>query len=486
MRRRGLVASLAILVLACAGESGGRSRGAATAATGASLRPASCEASGVQGQCYWATVPEDRTGASTRALDLWVVVTPARGGSSAEPVVFFPGGPGQATTDLIGFSQRLYEKTLERRDAVYIGQRGTGRSHSIDCEPPADQGPERYFGRLFDLEQVAQCHAAALERSTPGLYNTPRYVEDVADVLDALGYERVVLWGGSGGTRTAQGFLRAHPERVAAVALLGTAPLDLTMPLPFSRFVDRAWQRVVDDCSAQTNCAAAFPDLQQDLETIRRRLEAGPVPTQVRGPGATVTVDLTSGDFGYALRGMLYSSARITRLPAAVAHAARTGDLSVFANAHYQRSAALLGGHGLSLGVHLSAYCSEDIPFIREERVREETGGTLLGRYLVEQYAAACEGWPVDPVPATWRNTVQSDVPVLLVSGYFDPSTPDLAADSVRKGLPNSHHLVVRDAGHDAGSGCAAQVIDHFLAEASLEDLPAPCPSEPPRFETAR
>ncbi|MEM1247464.1 MAG: alpha/beta hydrolase [Acidobacteriota bacterium] len=447
------------------------------------LRSTPCRGAPLEAKCFWATVPEDRADPDSRTIDLWVVIVPARSGASAEPVLFFPGGPGQATKALMGSSLRSYREALARRDAVYIGQRGTDYPNPLHCRSLSTEAT-RFFGRLFDAREIGRCYRETVQHSDPNLYGTPQYVEDLADVLDLLNYRRVVLWGGSGGTRTALAFLRAQPDRVVAAALLGVSPLDFAMPLPFAGFVDRAWQRVVDECGAQSSCREAYPNLDASLDRVRRRLEEQSVPVEFQDlAGSSVTAEMSLADFAYALRGMLYGSRTIARLPGLVTRAARTGDLSTFALLHFSRSRSLFGG-AVALGVHLSVYCSEDVPWIEPALVDGAVRGTLLGRYLVDEYSAACGEWPVEPVAAAWREPVASDVPVLLVSGYFDPSTPDLAAESVMKRLSNSRHVVVRSAGHDAGFGCLAPSVDRFLAEGSHENLDTECALEPRRFLT--
>ena len=454
------------------------------AASERDVREASCQGHGARAECFWVTVPEDRSRLQGRQIDLYVVVVRARASSGSEPVLFFPGGPGQATTDLIPFSQGLFGEVFETRDAVYVGQRGTGRSHPLHCEDGGGQAASGSFGQLFDVELVKDCYRTLQGRADPNHYRVEHYVADIEDVLDRLGYDRVLLWGGSGGTRTAQVFLREHPERVVATALVGVAPLDYAMPLPFAGFVKRSWQRVVADCAAQPTCDQAYPSLDASMTKIRRRLEQAPVPTEVvEVRGKVVTVDMNVGDFAYAVRGMLYSSQGVARLPRLVAAAAGSGDLSAFAQAHYQRSLGLRGGSGLSLGVHLSTYCSEDIPHIEVGAVASTVEGTLIGRYLVDQYSAACGAWPVTPAPKKALEPVRSDSPVLLVSGYYDPSTPETAAERVRTNLSQSRHIVVRDASHDAGFGCAASAQVRFLRDGSLENYRNSCVDRPIRFE---
>ena len=207
------------------------------------------------------------------------------------------------------------------------------------------------------------------------------------------------------------------------------------------------------------------------------------MPTEIeRADGSRVTVEVAAGDLAYALRGALYNAGGLGRLPLEVHRAATSGDLSFFAQSHYNRATSLLGGV-VAVGLHISSYCAEDVPRIAGVDVDSETAGTFLGRYLVDEYRGACEAWPVDPAPDSWYRDFESRVPTVLVSGYYDPSTPDVAAEAVRDSLPNSKHIVVRNASHGAGFSCARGTIEEFLASASLEDVTDPCPNEPVRFE---
>lgn len=436
---------------------------------------------GESAMCGWHTVAEDRANPSGRQLDIRVVVLPARSASPHEPLLLFPGGPGQATTALIPLASS-YSQVRETRDVIFIGQRGTGESNALPCDKAIDENPELAFGVLFDPEVIRACHRDALEHADPSFYTTEEYVADIASVLDAMDHDRVVLWGGSGGTRTALAFIREHEERVVAAALDGVVPIDMGMPGPFARFSQRAWDRVVADCEAQADCARAYPDLDEDLRTIFERLERGPATATIEAQsGERVEVEYGAGDFAYTLRGILYNANQTARLPWQVNRAAMTGDLSPFAQALYSRSAAIRGV--LALGVHLSIYCAEDVPRMDVAAAQAEAEGTYMGTYLLEQYGAACGAWPVTPKPDTWYGDVVSDVPVLLLSGRYDPSTPDEAAEQVAATLSGSVHLVVQDVGHGAGFNCARVAVERFLASGSLDGFEDPCSGNPVRFE---
>jgi pimeloyl-ACP methyl ester carboxylesterase len=59
-----------------------------------------------------------------------------------------------------------------------------------------------------------------------GQHTIARHVQDLASLLDAWGYDRVVLLGHSFGTNMASYFLLAHPERVAGLIQLAGPFLD--------------------------------------------------------------------------------------------------------------------------------------------------------------------------------------------------------------------------------------------------------------------
>ena len=50
-----------------------------------------------------------------------------------------------------------------------------------------------------------------------------------------------------------------------------------------------------------------------------------------------------------------------------------------------------------------------------------------------------CKQWGVPPAPAREQQPVHSAIPILILSGRFDPRTPPSYAEETAKTLPNSH-----------------------------------------------
>src|SRR5687768_6116294 len=92
-------------------------------------------------KCGEYEVPENRATQQGRKIKLKIVVFPATGPTRArDPFVYIPGGPGSSATEDAPFVAPAYAKIRERRDLLFIDQRGTGGSHPLNCEffNPAD------------------------------------------------------------------------------------------------------------------------------------------------------------------------------------------------------------------------------------------------------------------------------------------------------------------------------------------------------------
>ena len=78
---------------------------------------------------------------------------------------------------------------------------------------------------------------------------------------------------------------------------------------------------------------------------------------------------------------------------------------------------------------------------------------------------ALCDRWndrPTDPIEG---EAVVSDIPTLLLSGQFDPTTPPRWADLAAETLSNSYSFVIPMAGHVVGidTPCGRKLMGRFL-----------------------
>jgi pimeloyl-ACP methyl ester carboxylesterase len=427
-------------------------------------------------RCGRATVAEDRGARAGRTLELSVLVLPARRAGGSEPIFFFAGGPGEAATRAAAtLTATDFRRLNPRRDIVFIDQRGTGDSGPLTCPPPSD--PQAYFGNVLgDTAALLACRAALETRADLTKYVTSIAADDVDEIRARLGYGKIVVWGGSYGTRAAMEYMRRHGDHVAAAILDGVFPFGVRDPLAYAYDAEKSLQMVFAECAADPTCASDYPQLRQDFDKLLDEFRPGPRTAQIRtaADARPTTVRYSMGDFGYTIRGMLYSSERTARLPLEIVHAAATGNVDAFAQAYYDRATAL--ARLIPPGLYLSVMCAEEVPPLSADEVTRWTAGTYLGVYLINEYQRACAQWPRAFVPLAFHEPLRTSIPTLVFSGGRDPATPQGGAEAILRHLTRSRHVIFPKSGHGVSeTSCGVSLISRFLTDLALDRLDLSC-----------
>lgn len=428
-------------------------------------------------RCGVYRVWEDRAATSGRTLDIHFLILDATDPDARtdDPVLFFFGGPGVPTITQAPGIARGFRDLRRSRDLMLVELRGIGRSGGLTCDVPYPGGFESRFGALFDHDHLAACRDSLSERASLELYTTPISVDDVEELRRELGYEAVNLFGGSYGSRVAQVYMRRYPEAVRTVVMSGVTPVSEPGYVRTSPNLQTALELVIRECAEQGECAAAYPDLDRQMERAFARFADGPVPVELGGR----TAPFHAADLGYALRGLLYT--RSGEIPYRIAQAAR-GELTELAEYYVQRT-DWVSGDDTATGNHLSVLCAEDIGPVSDEDVRRAAEGTFLRGHVILSYRAACGVWPEADLPHDFFDPIRSDIPTLLVSGERDPVTPPAAADRLARGLTDHLHVVIPDGGHGVVTDCVIAMITRFGEDGSLERVDPSCVSEAPPTE---
>jgi pimeloyl-ACP methyl ester carboxylesterase len=442
---------------------------------------ASCRLPGIESdaQCGTLEVWENRSTKQGRRIALNVAVIPARLRSrEPDPVVLFAGGPGQSAVALAAQVLPIFAKLNDTRDILLVDQRGTGQSNPLDCDDDEEQPLQSLFEDALPERLVQSC-LQSLE-ADPTQYATPAAVADMDEVRAALGYDKLNLWGGSYGTRVALDYLRRHGDHVRSVVLDGVAPATMKLPLSFVTDGEAALERLVRDCETQVMCHRSFPGLRQTIQRMRGELAERPLKAAIQDPrtGERDTIRVNETVFLSGLFRPLYVAELASLLPYGVM-AAAGGDFNPLLAQNLEFSDDV--SENLSLGMHLSVICSEDIPRVTEKDLAA-AGSSFFGRALVDDFMRACAGWPRGRLPADFFDPVVSDVPVLILSGGIDPATPPRHGDEVARTLSRARHLVAPNLGHGVSlHGCAPRLIETFVRKASADGLDAKCLERIPR-----
>src|SRR5260370_14909358 len=401
-------------------------------------------------RCGVLKVPEDRAQPGGATIDLSVAVVPALNRrATGAPLFVLAGGPGQGATAMYTGYAAAFARVNRNHAIVLVDQRGTGKSAPLSCDYPDDW--QATSDRMAALRQAT---LACLHKygDRVRFYTSSAAVADLAAVREALKVSAIDLYGASYGTRVAQLYMRRYPKSVHAVILDGvTYPAQVIGPeTPLDG--QRALDLIVKRCGDSRDCAAAYPELQQDLDGLRRLFGPQKSMMTIDDPnsGLPLKIEFNRNMLSASLRFLSYSTAQASLLPALI-HRATQGALAPLAAQTIMTAREV--GDQLASGMQNSVICSEDVPFFTAAEIEPAAiSRTYQGADQLDALLEICKLWPRGPVDADLHAPLQSDIPTLLLSGEADPVTPPAYAEPAARGLAPHRPLIFSCEGHRQGA----------------------------------
>jgi pimeloyl-ACP methyl ester carboxylesterase len=427
--------------------------------------------------CGHLMVPENRTKQNSLSIKLPVVVfEPDR--VRHEPVVYLSGGPGEParieSTDEIKAWWSFIDNSgwLRGRRLIVFDQRGVGLSQpSLSCsehhDPMVWGGIVSKPGESIDFDvaqrrEVAACRDSLLSKGIDlTAYNTSENAADVYDLRVALNINRWVLFGISYGTKVALQVLEDHPENIVALVLDSTLPLDVDYVDQNAANFDAALKKLEKDCDTNSDCVGNAGNLRAEITGIVEQLDAQPVLLHLKSEGQPSTFTRVSGDdFLELLFNQFYDRDSIEHLPQLIKQTA---------DQDYSSLAQVIGLNGLgddgdafADGMHISVVCNDGVT-----QSASFAQFPMLDHWARENfYSWACPLWPSGKPARPHRSLAENNVPVLLLSGDYDPATPSSWAEQIVKNTGHSQMALFRGVGHDVidTTECGGEVVANFLA----------------------
>ncbi|NQV85621.1 MAG: alpha/beta hydrolase [Woeseiaceae bacterium] len=407
-------------------------------------------------------------------IELRVVVVPALN-LTPEPDPFVPiaGGPGQGSVEFYASYPWAFEDVRKNRDILLIDQRGTGESATMDCEFDDDLVEGEYSTELT-VKYTRQC----LEQVPydPRYFTTSIAVTDIEAVREALGYSALNLYGVSYGTRVAQHFARRYPESTRTVVIDGVVPPQISLGPEIATESQKAVDNILARCAEEAACNERFPDIAGDFRVIVAALRASPEQIRVPHPstGRMEDVSFGAGELAAAIRLLAYHPNSIAMMPLLI-HEAGAGNYVPLASQYLMTMIAMMDS--MSLGMHNSVMCAEDVPFYDKTTIDYDgLTASYMGTFQLEALEAICSVWPAGPIDDEFKLPLPTSLPVLLLSGDADPITPPRYAELAAVNLSNARHLIGKDQGHgQIGVGCTPRLIADFIASADPKSVDAKC-----------
>lgn len=398
--------------------------------------------------CGTLEVPIDRADPGGGSLRLNVAVAD-NADAPRGVLLLLTGGPGQPGVALLPKVRERISYLLKDYRLVMFDQRGTGGT-AIECA--------KLQSEVGSSDIVAASEQAVKECADtigPDLvhYTTADTVADMEDLRSWLGVDAWTLDGISYGTYVAQRYAYKHPQRVTRMVLDSVVPV-AGVPALYADSLHRSADVLRDACAA-TQCDG---DPAADLAKV--------VKTRHNGVAVfdfVVTATIVDASF----EGRSYFPVLELLRDAAA------GDAQPLADAIASVRRESDPGPGMySSGLHLATLCPElaGAPWGSPASDPSSRGAAVTAaKSTVEADAvwpfdaatavehgliASCRYWPPVPPPAPVSGRL--DMPVLLLNGERDLSTPVAWATASRANYTKAQFVEVPDMGHSIQGRSAA------------------------------
>jgi pimeloyl-ACP methyl ester carboxylesterase len=440
--------------------------------------------------CTQVTVPLDPTGAVPGSISLHVEELPAAG--TPKGVMFLvAGGPGQGSANSFGLGDPTADSNLQflfpGYTLVAYDDRGTGASGLIDCP-----GLQVALTIPAEIAGAAAC-GNSLGPAAP-FYSTALHAADLDAVRQALGFDKIGVYGVSYGTKLAMAYALGYPQHVDRLLLGSVVPPNQADP--WDSYVLQEIPKTLPSYCVTGGCNGA--QYASDMVALANRLGAKALTGKVKtGTGALKQQKVDGLDLlSIVLDGDL-NPGEAAALPAVI-HAARIGNAQPLLRlAQLHDIGSVMPSIDLSFGLYAATVCADgpfpwspstapgQRPALLQQAVSTAPAGTFgpFGSWAAGfGNAPLCTGWPGPTGNAPLGTGPLPNVPMLAISGGLDLRTPTVGAQAVVSQFPQGHLVVVPSVGHDPVdqdflTNCAANAVHTWITTGAA---PASCPVQKP------
>lgn len=416
-------------------------------------------------ECGELTVPENyeiSDGATVRLPYIILRNTDAK--SEPDPIVYTAGGPGYSSLGSVWFFVR--SPILAHRDVIVFEQRGNRYADpALTCDESLwwKEGVE-------GTPCLDAINASGVDITQ---YTTENIVRDLIALRNALGYQRWNLYGGSFSTSLMLLMMEADELGTRSAILQSVKPPSETTFAHESDSPLRAIENMFADCAANNECAAAYPDMEEQFYSVVRQLNAEPVEVEAaRTDGdEPIVVDMDGDRFidwivVYHLYQPAFPPFGTAYLPLLISEIA-AGNLESLEPVAQAFWSSNIRNPNWAWGLMLAVNCQQDLPVAGTTKSDADIAAMekLDGFARSTSQRAICASWGLSPQAPAATDYVRSDVPALVLAGAFDPVTPPAWSRTTAEHLTNSTYVEFPGHGHDvtADNPCVTMLEVAFL-----------------------
>jgi pimeloyl-ACP methyl ester carboxylesterase len=422
--------------------------------------------------CYSIPVFRDNSNKASGTFYLSVLVAPALNQTTQPPLLYLHGGPGIATLENVPryLKSKTWKFLREKRSLVFFDYRGTGSSEPSLCPDILDSLSElsgknmpAELKQSYKVELYRKCRMQLLSGGIDvSVFNSFQLSEDAETIRKALKIIKWNIYGVSFGTTVALNLLRNHGKNINSVML--DSPFPPNAPwLDFVRPFDTCFKVLEKNIAADPIAFSHFPSIRSDFVKAVTRLNKN--PARIKNNKGTGEYDFSGDDFAWSIWTAMLKPAAIPLVPLTIQQVGNGNDsiLSKWVVAFNDPNA-----HGKFSEFQSKAIlCYEGKP-----RTENDTKAALLAKY--PDFSSFNIDFEGDVCGALQPNTagpevfepVASKVPVLILSGEYDPVCPPYFGEITAKTLTKSTFIVVPSASHAAihVDECLWKMADTFFS----------------------
>ncbi len=403
------------------------------------------------------------------------------------------GGPGASGVKDFGSWMERIVKNNPEIEVFTLDPRGVGYSEHLDC-------PELDFSQAYTDEDFQEC-ADWFDKKYGDdkiIFGATHAAIDAAAFIKNSRREgaKVFVYGTSGGTFWAQRLLYFFPDIADGVIIEGVVPPNESM-VHQDKYTELIGRKIFDLCKEDEFCSSKMPDPAQFYKDLKAKLDEGHCPT----------LGITSEFLGHWMYNLLFYYPTHDMIPGFLHRLDRCdqGDYDAIYSFYtkFFESSVVSDNEAFSMLLFYNQLFGET--WLNEDYPTPDDIETYLDGIYEDAYIATGFGYDrnkqykmwtpyVDENAGLWSKT---DVPMLMLQGKLDPSTPYDYAVLLKDNFNGEHqHFVEFEyAPHNVSSGtpldsdpesvhCAQSLWDQFMEDPEAE-LDLSCVSEvlPPDFK---
>lgn len=398
------------------------------------------------------TVLEDRTNGSNDSIQLAFIRFKSTNPNPSSPIVYLAGGPGgSGIATARGNRFALFMKLREIGDVIAFDQRGTGMSQKLpDCPYKAAFALEKAIDKSEYVKKTTENISKCLtfwtkENSNIKAYNTTESAKDIYALRNALGVDKISIWGISYGSHLAFEYIRLFEDTIDKMVLASLEGSDETIKLPQDTedFVFQLAELAKDNYGSEKK----YPNLKEKIITVHKRIVTRPVTSSYQNRrGGRDTVGISNFELQAAIATFYLKNPSDSKALPKVYTQMYNGDFSGIApNVMVMKRYIFNRVRPMPFAMDMQSGISEQ----RKKKVEAQVDSRLLGsniNFLLFEWMTQLD---FPQLPKAFREVKSNKVKALLLSGTLDGRTYLRSGIEIAKRFERGKHLIIENAGHD-------------------------------------